>query len=347
MKYETKVLEVKWNETQNGRLFPLIYVESVIIDGVEVKKASGKCAEFIKEHHVGRGCIVNLSRSNDTIPDISKVLVKGDDPKFPKKDFIWKGKHIYLKNIDENENVKIKCILKFFRTIDIEGLSEGNVNRMYKAGFTTVHDIINMDIDDYLTCEGFKKRLSTKIKDNIFEKIHKDGITVLQVMVGSNAFGEGFAEKKLIKILKTFPNIVKELTFDNFDEDNFKEELEMVDGFSEKTITKFLTGLPKFHDFIKRLIEECKAKIIKFEEKIVKDDKFENKTFVFTGFTNKEWKAFIEERGGKVSTSVSKNTFMVIHVENSKAYTNSKYLKAKELGLELLTKSEFESQYID
>ena len=69
------------------------------------------------------------------------------------------------------------------------------------------------------------------------------------------------------------------------------------------------------------------------------------KTFVITGsletYANRnELKKEIEERGGKVSGSVSKKTSYLISNEDS---TSSKSVKAKELGVKIITETEYKS----
>ena len=74
------------------------------------------------------------------------------------------------------------------------------------------------------------------------------------------------------------------------------------------------------------------------------DDVLEGKTFVITGSVTKfknrnELKAYIEERGGKVASSVSKNTSYLINNDNMS--TSSKNKTARELGIPIITEEEF------
>jgi DNA ligase (NAD+) len=66
-----------------------------------------------------------------------------------------------------------------------------------------------------------------------------------------------------------------------------------------------------------------------------------NKTFVFTGelksFTRNDAELKVVELGGKTSSSVSKKTDYVVVGENP----GSKYQKAKELGIKIITEDEF------
>jgi DNA ligase (NAD+) len=78
------------------------------------------------------------------------------------------------------------------------------------------------------------------------------------------------------------------------------------------------------------------------EKREVKSQKFAGKAFVFTGGlanrSREEAGEIVQQHGGKVSGSVSKKTDYVV----VGADPGSKYEKAKELGVTVLTESEFE-----
>ena len=64
---------------------------------------------------------------------------------------------------------------------------------------------------------------------------------------------------------------------------------------------------------------------------------------VFTGFRNKEWEERIENAGGKVSGSVSKNTTLV--VASNPDESSGKLDKARALGIPILSKDAFAKEY--
>ena len=72
------------------------------------------------------------------------------------------------------------------------------------------------------------------------------------------------------------------------------------------------------------------------------DERFVGKTFVLTGklenYTRDEAAKLIEDRGGRVSSSVSKKTDYVLAGESA----GSKLDKAKELGVKIIDEAEFE-----
>jgi DNA ligase (NAD+) len=72
-----------------------------------------------------------------------------------------------------------------------------------------------------------------------------------------------------------------------------------------------------------------------------KDRRWEGKTFVFTGalktLSREEAESRVEALGGRASSSVSKKTDFVVVGEDP----GSKYEKAKELGVKILSEDEF------
>ena len=78
------------------------------------------------------------------------------------------------------------------------------------------------------------------------------------------------------------------------------------------------------------------------EKRVLKSQKFAGKSFVFTGGlanrSREEAAELVQQHGGKISSSVSKKTdYVVVGTD-----PGSKYDKAKELGVPVLTESEFD-----
>ena len=71
---------------------------------------------------------------------------------------------------------------------------------------------------------------------------------------------------------------------------------------------------------------------------------FTNMTVVFTGFRNKEWEEMIESNGGNVTTSVSKKTSLVVALNPED--NTGKTAKANDLGVRVISREDFEKEYI-
>ena len=90
-------------------------------------------------------------------------------------------------------------------------------------------------------------------------------------------------------------------------------------------------------------IENAEVVIIAADKVIDGEDRFKNKTVVITGTMSKsrdEIKLFLEDLGAKVSSSISKKTDFLIYGEDA----GSKYDKAIEFGIEILTEDEMYSK---
>ena len=72
---------------------------------------------------------------------------------------------------------------------------------------------------------------------------------------------------------------------------------------------------------------------------------FSGKNFVFTGFRDKELENFIINKGGKMSSSVSGNTYMVIYANDADT-SSSKFVKAKEKNIKMIKKSDFIREFM-
>ena len=94
------------------------------------------------------------------------------------------------------------------------------------------------------------------------------------------------------------------------------------------------------------IIDKMLNKGIVIKEAIYYEEQtFAGKTFVITGtleHPRKYYQDIIESKGGKVSGSVSKKTSYLISNEDS---GSSKSLKAKELGVPVITETEYKTMF--
>jgi NAD-dependent DNA ligase len=227
--------------------------------------------------------------------------------------------------------------------MDTDGVAEGVVAKLYRAGYTTLKDIIELQIETIASIEGFKIRSAEKIRLAIDEALSR--ATALKLMVSSNMFESGFGERKIKPIITAYPNII---------DLNKKyiptvEELVSLEGVAEKTALAFIDCLPNFWNFVEEngfeFVFKAKTEnLLKPVEKQVSKISTElAKKFVFSGFRNKAWKDLIESNGGKVTDSVSKNTDILIVKDKSE--TSNKIEKAKELNITILSEQEAQALF--
>ena len=338
---EAKVVDVIWTPSKDGYLKPRVRIEPIQLGGVKIEYATGFNASFIQDNKIGIGSIIEIIRSGDVIPHIKKVTMAAEQPKMPSVPFKWNDTHvdIMLENIDSDETVREKNITGFFKGIEVEGLSSGNIARIINTGFDTVPKIIDMSIDDFLTVEGFKIKMATKLFEGIKEKLQ--GASIITLMAASNIFGRGFSETKIELIMNDYPDIL-------LSQESVSEKVNRVSkikGMALKTAEGFVSKIDEFVKFMYEcgLEDKLVSTTTSTSKKINPLNPLFEKTIVMTGFRNKEIEQKIKDMGAKLGSSVSKNTFLVL-VKNLDEDTG-KAIEAKNLGIKLMTPEEFIGSY--
>jgi NAD-dependent DNA ligase len=337
---EAKVVDVIWSPSKDGYLKPRVQIEPINLGGVRIEFATGFNGSFIHDNKIGVGAVIELIRSGDVIPHIRKVVVQAEQAKMPFVPFKWNDTHvdIMLEDLETDETVKEKNITGFFKGIEVEGLSSGNVTRIIQAGFDTVPKILKMNVDNFLEVEGFKEKTANKLYNGIKERL--DATSLIAIMSASNIFGRGFSGKKIELIIEAYPNVLlsKETNEQKI------SKISSIKGMAQKTSEAFVEKIPDFIKFIKDAGLESKL-AVDISEKKEFDTKHPlfGKTIVMTGFRDTTIIEALKKIGAKLGSSVSKNTFAVL-VKDLEEDTG-KAAEAKKLGVQLMTPSQFTEKY--
>lgn len=338
---EAKVVDVIWSPSKDGYLKPRVQIEPINLGGVRIEFATGFNGSFIHDNKIGVGAVIELIRSGDVIPHIRKVVVQAEQAKMPFVPFKWNDTHvdIMLEDLESDETVKEKNITGFFKGIEVEGLSSGNVTRIIQAGFDTVPKILKMTVNDFLQVEGFKEKTANKLYNGIKERL--SAASLITIMSASNIFGRGFSGKKTELIIEAYPNILLSKESDN----QKVAKISAIKGMAQKTSEAFVERIPDFIKFVKEAGLESKLSVDVSEKKVFNQSHplFE-KTIVMTGFRDTKIIEALKNVGAKLGSSVSKNTFVVL-VKDLEEDTG-KAFDAKKLGIPLMTPSQFVEKYL-
>jgi NAD-dependent DNA ligase/DNA polymerase/3'-5' exonuclease PolX len=336
---ESKVLDVIWTPSKDGYLKPRVQIEPVVLGGAKIEYATGFNAKFIEDNKIGAGALITLVRSGDVIPHIISVAQPAEQPQMPSVPYQWNATRvdIMLLNKEENSVVREKNIAGFFKVIGVEGLSSGNAKRIINAGYDTLPKIIMMTKEDFLSIEGFKDKLATKIKEGIRNKIEK--ATMAELMHATNIFGRGFGTRRFQAILNSVPDI---LTKEEGEEEKI-QRAKSVSGMAKKTAEQFVNKIPEFLDWLKeaglegKLIEKTKTPPMNTEHPLY------GKKFVMTGFRDKELVEKLLALGAVQGSSVSKNTFVVLvkDIEDDTGKADD----ARKLNIPLMTPEQFKEKF--
>lgn len=340
---EAKVVDVIWTPSKDGYLKPRVRIEPIHLGGVTIEYATGFNGAFIEQNKIGVGALIEIIRSGDVIPYIKSITVPAEEAKMPFVPYKWNDTHVdvLLEDVENDSTVKEKNIAGFFKGLQVDGLSSGNVHRIVETGFDTIPKIIHMTENDFLKVDGFKQKMANKVYTGIQEKLEK--ATLLEVMASSNMFGRGISEKKIAIILEEFPTI---LTSNELVEQKIKM-VSGVKGMAKKSAEAFVENIASFKQFLQECGLENKLKMKTNASKQLQiqntDHPFYKKNIVLTGLRDKDVMEKLKQVGANISSSVSKNTFVVI--AKTKEENTGKAEEAKQLGIPILTVDEFMSQY--
>lgn len=346
---EATVLEVEWNVSKDGYLKPRVKIEPITLVGVDITYATAFNAKFVVDNKLGPGSIIKLVRSGDVIPHILKVLKPSSSgkPQLPDTPYKWNKTNVDLIVQDihgaASDNIKIKQITYFFKTMKVKFISEGIITKLVENGYDSIIKIVKLIDNTHKldNIEGLGEKMITKIFNNIKDAFKI--VTLPRLMSASNTLGRGFGIKRTKMITDAFPNILK---IDNVE---LKQKILDLEGFDEIMAHQFISNFDKFKTFFEKLKKIINLDHLEYsknnKKKGIDNILLKNKKIVFTGFRDSELEEFIENNGGNVSSAVSRNTDIVIY-DDTKNTKSSKLDKAQALGIKIMSISEFKNIYI-
>jgi len=351
---EVIVSHVEWNISKDGYLKPIVHFGTVALNGVNISKATGFNAAFIESKRIGPGACVVIIRSGDVIPFITRVTTPSQ-PQLPSfeefGEYEWTDKHVdirvKLKTGETTKEQTVKILEHFAKTMEIKFVSSGTLKKFVEqGGITTSAALLHMTRTDIMKIDGFKEASATKVYNSLQETLSSGGC--VEFMTASGLFGRGFGSRKIEAVLAVCPEILAGGT-------PTVEKVAGVVGVGPATAKAFVAALPAYFEFLKEIgVKRCatpkKSPVNvsphtphmphKSPSKTVHLHPLHGMAIVFTGFRNSDWEKVIKAAGGKTSTSISKSTNLV--VATNPTDTSTKLTKARELGVRIISKDEFE-----
>ncbi len=334
-----------------GTATPVAELEPVFLAGSTIGRATLHNEDFIRELDLRIGDTVLIEKGGDVIPKVSAVVPEKRPPKAPPFRFPAKCPECgaalvrpeeeaayYCDNIECPAQIRGRIEHFAARTaMDIEGLGEAVVDTLVAKGFIRSYaDLYTLHRrrDELAALERFGK----KSVENLLAGIEKSKARSFDRKIF--ALGIRFVGQGVAKLLADrYHSIAGMMRAE-------REELMSIPGVGPRIAESLHRHLrdPGSRELIRRLEEAGVA--LEGTEKPARAMKpfFAGKTFVLTGTlarrTREEAKALIEERGGKVTGSVSKKTDYVL----AGSEAGSKLDKARELGIRVLSEEEFEEE---
>ena len=344
-KKETKLKDIICQVGRTGAITPMAILEPVVVAGSKISKTTLHNEDFIKERDIRVGDTVVIQKAGDVIPEVVEVKKEkrtGEEIPFemPQVCPICGAQAVR----EEGEAAwycnGVECPAKLQRGIehfvsreamDITGLGEAIVEELINRDLiSNIADIYKLKFEDIASLKKNGKKFAQNLIDAIEESKHRDLYRLV------NALGIRHVGVKLAKSLcKTYDTMDK-LMEASYESLCMKDEIGQIIA---KSIYDFFREEQTI-DLINRLKEYGVNMVAEKEEGT--DDRFAGMTFVLTGtlekYSRDEASAIIEKFGGKTSGTVSKKTSYVLAGESA----GSKLVKAQELGIKIISETEFE-----
>ena len=342
---ETTLKEIEWSPSRTGLINPVAIFEPVELEGTTVSRASVHNISIMKELQLGIGDKIQVYKANMIIPQIAENLTRSGNLEIPDTCPVC-GKEARVIKTNEVESLycmnpdcqakKIKSFTLFVSrdAMNIDGLSEATLEKFILKGFIKdFGDIFEIGKyrEEIVNMEGFGE----KSFDNLMASLERARHTTLPRLLYSLGIANiGLANAKVI--CKEFDYDLEKMIHAT------AEEISGIEGIGPviaKSYTEYFADEEKMKKF-RHLLSHLELEEVKQENRLT----LEGKQFVITGsvnhFANRaQLKEYIEQRGGKVTGSVTSKTDYLIN--NDVTSNSSKNKKARELEIPILSEEDF------
>jgi len=339
----TKLLNIELSVGKTGAVTPVAVLEPVNLAGSVVSRASLHNFDEIKRLGVRIGDRVLIKKAAEIIPKVICVVEHDENnnaadyqapvncPECGSKLQPREGEvNLYCEN--ENCPSVLKSKLEYWvskEAMDIDFIGPSVIEQLFNLGMVNSPvDFYKLTFEDFLKLDLVKEKSASNMYNSIRESIKKPlsrFVTALSIRhVGKETADLLVNEFSSIDALKNASI----------------EDLAQIEGIGDKiaqSVYEFFhtdSNIKMIDEFVKLGFEFKPSDIVKTNELL-------NKTFVLTGtlssMTRDEAGEKIKMRGGKTSSSVSKNTSYVVAGVNP----GSKLDKAEKLGVIILNEDEF------
>lgn len=342
---ETTLKEIEWSPSRTGLINPVAIFEPVELEGTTVSRASVHNISIMKELQLGIGDKIQVYKANMIIPQIAENLTRSGNLEIPDTCPVC-GKEARVLKTNEVESLycmnpdcqakKIKSFTLFVSrdAMNIDGLSEATLEKFILKGFIKdFGDIFEIGRyrEEIVNMDGFGE----KSFDNLMASLERAKHTTLPRLLYSLGIANiGLANAKVI--CKEFDYDLEKMIHAT------GEEISSIEGIGPVIAQSYTAYFADEENMrkLRHLLSHLELEAVKQENRLT----LEGKQFVITGsvehFANRaQLKEYIEQRGGKVTGSVTSKTDYLIN--NDVTSNSSKNKKARELEIPILSEEDF------
>lgn len=344
--HDTYFRGIEYNTRRTGVVSMTALFDSVEIGNTMVSRATLHNVDFFNGLELGKGDLITVTKFNEITPGIMDNQTRSGTYKLidtcPSC-----GEKLIIKNTGTanilfcpNENCSSRNLAKFTHFVskncmNIDGLSEATLEKFISLGY--INDFKSIyHLSDHKNKLILLNGFGVKSIEKLLQAIEKSRDVKLENFITALGIeGIGTAAAKTISqhFNGDYEEFINAYFYWHFDWTTLKD-------FGQVMADNINTYL---HDNLEMINElALKMRFVKHERKEVAENPFNGKTLCVTGklnhFTRDSINAKISELGAKATGSVSKNTDYLI---TNEASGSSKYKKAVELNIPIITEDEF------
>ncbi len=345
----TRLNYVSFQIGRTGAVTPVANLDPVQLSGTIVKRASLHNADIIESLDLHIGDMVYVEKGGEIIPKITgvdtdaRMLLIGEKVKFIRSCpecgtplIRYEGEAAHYCPNDTGCPPQIKGRIEHYisrKAMNIDGLGEETVHTFYKLGLVkNIADLYSLKSEDISPIERMGEKSAQNIIDGIKASLNVPFERVVYA-IGIRFVGETVA-KKLAFAFKNIDNLISAT----------KEELIAVDEIGERIAESVISYFsePRNIELIEKL-RDVGVQMQLSEERISQfSDTLKGLSIVISGTFEKhsrdEYKAMIEQHGGKNTSSVSAKTDYILAGDNMGP---AKLEKAQKLGVKIINENDF------
>ncbi|MBU4210756.1 NAD-dependent DNA ligase LigA [Patescibacteria group bacterium] len=339
---QSQILSVKWQIGPMGKITPVAKIKPVEISGAIINYISLANHRLIKEKNINIGDIAKISRRGDVIPHLESIITKVNKGhlKIPthcpscKSKLLTEDKNSFCTNLNSCKAQILGSLNLFCKNLDIKGISKKTIKKLYLNKIIKLPgDFYKIKISDIKNIEGLGKLSASNMIHQIQKKRKLSLVQVLHASIIPS-----FSLARIKQIISAGFNTPQKIL-------NIKiSQLKKLPGVKITLAKKIFSGIQKRKKFIKSilkeiLIENCKlrSEAKSPEGRKIRNSALQGLSFCITGKLNRpriEIKDLIEQNGGKMTSSVSKNLSYLI--SSSPTSASNKFQTAHKLKIPII-----------
>ena len=338
----TKLEDIIFTVGRTGQITPNAVLSPVIVMGSTISRATLHNEDNVISLGLKVGDIVAIHKAGDVIPEVIRALPErrnGTEKDFQMiktcpicKSLLVKKNVDYFCVNDKCPKRNIELLIHFAskNAMNIDGLGDKIIEDFYNMGYVTnIDDLYHLDKykEDLKLLEGYGEKSVEKLLLSI-ENSKNNSLERLIFGLGISNVGSKTA-KILAKRFENIDNII------NADLDTLTNIKDIGSIIASSIVNYFKENISLINK-----LKDLNINMTYLGEKEVFNENISNKKFVITGtiegIPRDEIKLYIENNGGSVIGSVSKNTDALIVGTDP----GSKYDKAKQLNIKIINEQE-------